>query len=62
MDPLPLAEDPFTAPLFAIGILGLYGFSLIGLIVNVICMKFYNLTPEYMQQIRAELDQRVQEK
>ncbi len=59
---LPTAEDPFTAPLFAIGILGLYGFSLIGLIVNVICMKFYNLTPEYMQQIRAELDQRVQEK
>ena len=59
---LPTAEDPFTAPLFAIGILGLYGFSLIGLIVNIICMKFYNLTPEYMKEIRAELDKRAQEK
>ena len=59
---LPTAEDPLTTPLFAIGILGLYGFALMGLIVNIICMKFYNLTPEYMQQIRAELDQRAQEK
>ena len=55
---LPTAEDPFSIPLFAIGILGLYGFSLIGLIVNIICMKFYNLTPEYMQEIRTELNRR----
>lgn len=55
---LPTAEDPFSIPLFAIGILGLYGFSLIGLIVNIICMKFYNLTPEYMKEIRVELDKR----
>lgn len=57
---LPTAEDPFSIPLFAIGILGLYGFSLIGLIVNIICMKFYNLTPEYMKEIREELDKRAQ--
>lgn len=58
---LPTAEDPFSIPLFAIGILGLYGFSLIGLIVNIICMKFYSLTPEYMQEIRKELDKRARE-
>lgn len=58
---LPTAEDPFTIPLFAIGILGLYGFSLIGLIVNIICMKFYNLTPDYMKEIREELNRREKE-
>lgn len=58
-DKLPTAEDPFTVPLFAIGLLGLYGFLLIGNIVNVICMKYYTLTPEYMKEIRAELDARA---
>lgn len=58
---LPTAEDAFSVPLFAIGILGLYGFSLFGLIVNIICMKFYNLTPEYMQKIRMELNNRTKE-
>ena len=56
---LPTVEDAFSTPLFAIGILGLYGFSLIGLIVNIICMKFYKLTPDYMKEIRAELDKRA---
>lgn len=59
---LPTAEDPFSTPLFAIGILGLYGFSLMGLIVNIVCMKFYDLTPEYMRQVREELDRRKQER
>ncbi len=58
-DSLPTAEDAFSVPLFAIGILGMYGFALAGLIVNLICMKYYKLTPEYMQEIRAELDQRA---
>lgn len=56
---LPTAEDPFSIPLFAIGILGYYGFALIGLIINVICMKFYPLTPEYMKEIREELEKRA---
>lgn len=60
-DSLPTAESQFSTPLFAIGILGLYGFSLMGLIVNIICMKFYKLTPEYMKEVRAELDRRKAE-
>ena len=56
---LPTAEDPFSVPLFVIGILGYYGFALIGLIINVVCMKFYPLTPEYMKEIREELDKRA---
>ena len=58
-DSLPTAEDAFSVPLFAIGILGMYGFALAGLIVNLICMKYYKLTPEYMKEIRAELDQKA---
>ena len=60
-DSLPTAESQFSTPLFAIGILGLYGFSLMGLIVNIICMKFYKLTPEYMKEVREELDRRKAE-
>lgn len=57
-DKLPTAETPFTPSLFAVGLLGLYGFAMIGLIVNLICMRFYKLTPEYMKEIRAELEQK----
>lgn len=55
---LPTVETPYSVPLFAIGLLGMYGLALFGLIVNLICLKFYDLTPEKMESIRAELAQR----
>jgi Na+/melibiose symporter-like transporter len=52
---LPTAEDPFSIPLFAVGLIGLYGLSILGLLVNLVCLKFYPLTPEYMDKIHSEL-------
>lgn len=60
-DTLPTMETPYSAKLFAIGLLGMYGLALIGLIVNIICLKFYDLTPEKMAEIRAELKARKAE-
>jgi len=52
---LPTIDTPYSTPLFAIGLLGMYGLALLGLVINVICLKFYDLTPEKMATIRAEL-------
>lgn len=54
-DRLPTADDPFTIPLFAVGLIGLYGLSILGYLVNLVCLKFYPLTPEYMEKIHNEL-------
>lgn len=52
---LPTTETPYSSSLFAIGLLGMYGLSIIGLIVNLICLRIYDLTPEKMAEIRKEL-------
>lgn len=52
---LPTIDTPYSVPLFAIGLLGMYGLALIGLIVNLICLRFYDLTPQKMEAIRQEL-------
>ena len=57
-DALPTVDTPYSTSLFAIGLLGMYGLALIGLIVNLICLKFYDLTPERMTDIREELARR----
>lgn len=57
-DVLPNLETPYSTSLFAIGLLGMYGLALVGLIVNVVCLKFYDLTPERMAEIRNELNLR----
>ena len=55
---LPTVDTPYSNSLFAIGVIRMYGLSLIGLIVNVICLKFYDLTPERMNEIHEELAKR----
>lgn len=55
---LPTIDTPYSHSLFAIGLMGMYGLIIIGYIVNLIAMKFYDLTPERMQEIRDELDLR----
>jgi len=57
-DTLPTLDTPYSVPLFAIGLLGMYGLSLLGLIINVICLKYYDLTPDRMEQIHEALNQR----
>ena len=55
---LPTIDTPFSNKLFAIGLFGMYGIVIIGLIVNLIAMKLYSLTPEMMEEIRVELHRR----
>lgn len=55
---LPDATTPFSNSLFVIGLFGMYGIVIIGLLVNIIAMKQYSLTPEKMAEIRRELDGR----
>lgn len=55
---LPDATTPFSNKLFAIGLFGMYGIVILGLIVNLAAMKFYDLTPEKMAEIRRTLDER----
>jgi len=57
-DTLPSLDTPYSVPLFAIGLLGMYGLSLLGLIVNVVCLKYYDLTPDRMAQIHKTLNER----
>lgn len=57
-DALPTVDTPYSNSLFAIGVLGMYGLALIGLIVNVICLKFYDLTPQRMNEIHEALEKR----
>lgn len=57
-DQLPTIDTPFSNKLFVIGLFGMYGMVIIGLIINLVAMKFYNLTPERMGEIREELDRR----
>lgn len=40
----------------------MYGMVIIGLIVNLVAMKFYKLDPEFMEIVRQELDRRNSEK
>lgn len=52
---LPTAETPYSTKLFIIGMVGMYGLVLIGLICNIIAMKFYPLNKEKMEEIQEEI-------
>ena len=55
---LPDANTPFSNSLFVIGLFGMYGMVIIGLVINLIAMRKYELTPEKMEVIREELEKR----
>lgn len=52
---LPTADTPFTPALKFVGVFGLCGMTIIGLIANIVAMKFYPLTGEKMAEIQAEV-------
>lgn len=52
---LPSVDTPFSPQLKFIGIFCLYGLLIIGLVCNLIAMKFYPLTKEKMEEIRGEI-------
>lgn len=55
---LPTVDTPYSTGLFAIGLVGMYGLAAVGLVVNLICLKYYDLTPVRMEEIRIELNKR----
>ena len=52
---LPTPDTPLTPALKFVGVFGLCGLTIIGLIANIIAMKFYPLTGEKMKEIQAEV-------
>lgn len=52
---LPTVDTQFTEGLKFVGIFSMYGLLIIGLLCNVIAMKFYPLTKEKMEEIQAEI-------
>ena len=52
---MPDVDTPFTPQLKAVGIFLMYGLVIIGLIFNVVAMKFYPLTAEKMEEVREKI-------
>lgn len=53
-DVLPQVTDQATPAIFVVTLLLYYGLPLMGWIASVISLKFYELTPEKMQEVRAK--------
>lgn len=58
---LPEINTPFSPELKFVGVFCMYGLLIIGLICNLVAMKFYPLTKEKMEEIRIEIA-RIKEK
>lgn len=52
---LPDVNTPYTPQLKAVGVFLTYGLVMIGLLFNVIAMKFYPLTKEKMDEVREKI-------
>ena len=52
---LPDVNTPYSTALFVFGMFFYYGTSVIGSLCNVIAMKYYELTPEKMSEVREKL-------
>ena len=52
---MPDVNTPYSPQLKAVGIFLMYGLVVIGLIFNVIAMKFYPLTAEKMDEVRDKI-------
>ncbi|MFR8226209.1 MAG: MFS transporter [Lachnospirales bacterium] len=55
-DKLPDVNTPYSVSLFWFGLFFYYGTSVLGALCNVIAMKYYELTPEKMSDVRVKLD------
>uniref|UniRef100_UPI0040578102 MFS transporter n=1 Tax=Agathobacter sp. TaxID=2021311 RepID=UPI0040578102 len=54
-DALPDQNAEYSTPLFIVALFCLYGAPIIGLVCNVIALKFYPLTKEKMEEIQREI-------
>lgn len=54
-DQLPTIDTPYSDELKFIGVFCMFGLLIIGLICNVVAMKFYPLTKEKMVEIQSEI-------
>lgn len=54
-DKLPDVNTPYSTALFITGISFYYGLVVIGAVCNVIAMRFYDLTPEVMEEVREKV-------
>lgn len=54
-DELPTVDTPLTDGLKFVGVFTMFGLLIIGLLFNVVAMKFYPLTKEKMEEIQAEI-------
>lgn len=61
VETLPDVDTPYSPSLKFIGLFCMYGLTIIGLICNLIAMKFYPLTREKMEEIQDEIA-RIKEK
>lgn len=52
---LPDVNTPYSTALFVFGMFFYYGTSVIGSLCNVIAMKYYELTPKRMSEVREKL-------
>lgn len=56
-DKLPDVDTPSTTALFVFGLFFYYGTSVLGALCNTIAMKYYELTPQRMEEVRAKMEQ-----
>ena len=54
-DTLPDVNTPYTPSLHYVGVFLCYGIVILGLICNLIAMKYYPLTKEKMEEIQTEI-------
>lgn len=54
-DVIPDVTTPYTKSLHYVGVFCMYGLIIVGLICNIIAMKFYPLTKEKMEEIQDEI-------
>jgi Na+/melibiose symporter-like transporter len=52
---MPDVQTPLTPELKYVGVFLAYGMVILGLICNVIALKFYPLTKEKMEEIQGEI-------
>ena len=52
---LPTVDTPLTQGLKFVGVFSMFGLLIIGLLCNVVAMKYYPLTKEKMEEIQSEI-------
>lgn len=52
---IPDVDTPYSTSLKVVGIISMYGLVIVGLICNVIAMKYYPLNKQKMEEIQGEI-------